>query len=449
MTNHDSHRAAQYRIEIERFLSERLTTKLAKLADDDPKRDQEIAKHQREAWIESAAARAKHLHAVTHVAKATHSSAKGSTNEHCPPESLIARDEVGTHAIGSEFRLDVAVDDAKHLDLYGFLALAVDGVSILNGLSTQDATVTVAFADDRVRAEQLAEELRRVFLKGDFASHPLMKQVFWPVEDSAATENQYHLLAPLFASSLAQVVHERINDVRYSEQAKAARKARWAQAAHPHGYADYVHLAVRKLGGTKPQNISQLNSERGGVNYLLGSLPPEWKSRDVAEPWNLDSVFGRFGRRADVRQLLLELRRFLKTDPPENAETRNRVDVYVDALIDALVGFAAQIQAALTTGWTADPRCKLVRCEQLWLDPRRAQSSQSADQPFRTDWDWMDWPQEIGERFGNWLNTQLEKNLPVGSAEKKYWARQLLADGEWAWRIDQDRRGTQAAEVLS
>ena len=53
-------------------------------------------------------------------------------------------------------------------------------------------------------------------------------------------------------------------------------------AAHPTVLTDHVEayasLAVQELGGTKPQNISQLNSERRGDNYLLASLPPVWKT---------------------------------------------------------------------------------------------------------------------------------------------------------------------------
>ena len=35
------------------------------------------------------------------------------------------------------------------------------------------------------------------------------------------------------------------------------------------------NLAIVQLGGSKPQNISQLTSRQGGRNYLLPSLPPK------------------------------------------------------------------------------------------------------------------------------------------------------------------------------
>src|SRR5690606_31444829 len=101
--------------------------------------------------------------------------------------------------------------------------------------------------------------------------------------------------------------------------------------------------AVQKMGGTKPQNISQLNSERGGNNYLLGSLPPKWRSRDLRMPWHVNSIFeGTFGNREVVRNTLRQLLRFLERDPASNRDTRNQVDAYIDTLIDELAQMAGE-----------------------------------------------------------------------------------------------------------
>lgn len=42
------------------------------------------------------------------------------------------------------------------------------------------------------------------------ASHTLVKQVYWLVGDDPADDLAYHLLAPLFASSLAHRVHQTV-----------------------------------------------------------------------------------------------------------------------------------------------------------------------------------------------------------------------------------------------
>src|SRR5690606_30278650 len=110
-----------------------------------------------------------------------------------------------------------------------------------------------------------------------FSSDTRAKQVYWCIADDPIDDANYHLLQPLFSSSLAHEVHQQINDARFGEQNTAARQAYFKKSPHSQSYRDYRGLVMRKLGGTKPQNISQLNSERRGVNYLLSSLPPRWK----------------------------------------------------------------------------------------------------------------------------------------------------------------------------
>jgi CRISPR-associated protein Csy1 len=231
-------------------------------------------------------------------------------------------------------------------------------------------------------------------------------------------------------------VYATINDDRFGEASKAARQARRDKRDHPHGYREYPHLAVQKLGGTKPQNISQLNSERRGDNYLLASLPPQWKSRAIREPFHTESVFPGFGRRQDVRDLVRGLKAFLATDPDPTMETRERREAYVDGLTDELIGFAAELQTALPAGWSVDAACRLVAAERLWLDPARAEQ----DEAFRSEWRQMRWPDEIGHRFANWLNSQLVDKLPMGDIEQRAWAGELLDHTEWAARINQASR---------
>jgi len=253
----------------------------------------------------------------------------------------------------------------------------------------------------------------------------LAKQLYWLVGSDAADDGQYHLLAPLFPRSLAHTIHAVLQEDRFGEANKAARDARRAGKEHDGVAHDYPSLAIRKLGGTKPQNVSQLNSERGGVNYLLGSLPPVWQPSTLPKPWRVKSIFDRmFIRREGVRPTVHALLGFLKSNPPANVDTRNRVDAYVGSLIDELVTLAGELQRGWPKCWTADSRCELAHEEQLWLDPWRAEH----DAEFRAEWLAMDWPAQIGGRFGNWLNAQLQKWLLVGEIEQRHWKTELLVD---------------------
>jgi CRISPR-associated protein Csy1 len=416
-------RRTAFRALIQRFLSERCTAKLEKCPDDDPKQLEIKAQFVPETWLADAARRVSQIQAVTHSLKAMHPDARGS-NLYCPPVSLQTHFEVGTHALPSSFASDV-VGNAAALDVYKFLRQPLFGKSLLDWMRADDDDLRAALSDDPEQAAAwVAAFTGLVDSRGDVASHTRAKQLYWLVGEDPMEDGDYCLLAPLYPSALAHEVYQQITQARFGEESKAARQARREGRDHPHGFADYRGLAVQKLGGTKPQNISQLNSERGGMNYLLASLPPQWQSDSAVTLKGQKSVFSLLERRLEVRQTVKVLRDFLRGQPDPTAETRNTRDALLERLLDELVALAGEIRESRAPGWSAHPDCGLVAEERLWLDPGRA----AFDEDFGKDWTFMDWPDVIGLRFGNWLNGQLGGLLPVGEIEARHWQRELLLD---------------------
>ena len=90
--------------------------------------------------------------------------------------------------------------------------------------------------------------------------------MYWLCGDDPLDDRGYQVLAPLYASSFAHSVFRIIDEDRFGADGKEARQAKREQQMHPRGFHEYAGLAIQKLGGTKPQNISQLNSERRGNN---------------------------------------------------------------------------------------------------------------------------------------------------------------------------------------
>lgn len=432
-TSFDADRKQQLQDAIHHFLQGRLEAKLSKLPAENPKREELTAQYQPDAWLEDAARRVRQIQAVTHALKANHPDARG-TNLYVEPSRMALHTEVGSHVLAIGFESDV-VGNAAALDVYKFLKLEVDGRSLLDWLVADDPAALRALNHDEAKAREWQSAFIGLIAARDetVSSHALAKQTYWLVGEDAADDEQYHLLSPLFPTSLVHSVHAVLHEDRFGDANKAARAARRENKEHEGFLRDYPALAVRKLGGTKPQNISQLNSERGGVNYLLGSLSPQWDLNVPRRMWGVTSVFGPvFMRHGDVRATLRGLLGFLQKNPPANVETRNRVDAHVDSLIDELVDMAGAIRYSLPRGWTADPRCALVPEEQCWLDPWRAE----ADVEFRRQWMFMDWPAQIGHRFGNWLNERLKTLSPyLGDVEHRHWKKELLLDedpGGWA-----------------
>ncbi|MXR37226.1 type I-F CRISPR-associated protein Csy1 [Craterilacuibacter sinensis] len=432
---------------IAEFINGRLTDKLDKLAEDDPKRDALIAQYQPAVWLVDAARRVSQLQLVTHPLKATHPDARGSSL-FVTPDLLPVRQEVGTHALAG-FVSDV-VGNAAALDVYKFLKLEHEGRSLLALLQSGDADVLAALSDDAEQAEAWREAFCSITEPaGGPASHSLAKQVYWPVSPDdfppdALDDSHFHLLSVLNSSPLSHWLYGRIQAHRFSEEAKAARQARRDGVDHPHGYHDYPLLAEEKKGGTKPQNISQLNSERKGSNYLLASLPPQWDSSLTRPLYGVDSLFVRFGSLPQVRRLLRELRDYLGKQKSEanNMHIRNRRDAWLDDIFTELLQFGAAFSNGPAKGWTADSNCRLPLEEQCWLDPYRAEDDADFNQTFQ----WQDWPTQLAERFARWLNGQLgaerlaKLQLSLNEAEFDYWRRELAHDLAWQRDLDSKRR---------
>lgn len=431
MPSTPTERQAAFRNAIEHFLEERLNTKLDKLPADDSKRPELIAQHARETWLADAARRVAQIQIVTHTLKPTHPDARG-TNLFRAPHNLPSHREVGSHVLGHDFSSDV-VGNAAALDIFKLLKLQVDGRPLLAWMQDRAPDLLAALSDDADQASEWLDAFTAITGPRSAipSSHTLAKQLYWLAGDDPADDGEYHLLAPLYSSTLAHAVFQTINEDRFGEAGKLARQARREHRDHHTGYREYSDLAVQKFGGTKPQNISQLNSERGGNNYLLASCPPKWKTFAVKAPLHTDSVFPRFGRTPEVRQIVRTLRDFLESNPVSNVETRNRRDGLLDRLIDELVDFAHPLQATLPAGWTRDADCRLTDSERLWLDPGRAEAADETDAEFQSVWQLMDWPAEIGRRFANWLNHELGQTLPLGDIEARQWRDELLLHTAW------------------
>ncbi|MDV7211661.1 type I-F CRISPR-associated protein Csy1 [Azotobacter beijerinckii] len=444
-------RAERFRSAIAAFIEARREAKL-KGKDDDAG---VASKYDYATWLADAARRVGQIQAVTHVLKATHPDARGSSL-HVVPGSLPQRTEIGTHVLGDDYAEDV-VGNAAALDVFKFLKIEVDDRRLLDWMQAGDADLRSALHPDAAVATGWMDAFGKLVRSDPTpSSHEAAKQVYWLVGEEPSNDVDYHLLQPLFSSSLAHAIHADIQDARFGEGNKLARQAFRTKEAHEAPYRDYRNLVARKLGGTKPQNISQLNSERGGINYLLASLPPlgwkQFKLRNMKSPDDLWVQFKYFG---DVRNLMKALANFLLSRPAPIMETQITREGIEQALGAYLSAFADMVHDTLEPGWTRNPDCDLERCEKLWLDPGRLELPKRTDtelhkredEEFEAAYHWGDWPDEIAGRFANWINAQLrEAGMPtVGDAEHKHWARQAIVDA--AWPVPLQRRAPKGGEA--
>lgn len=435
-------RVMAFRSAITAFIEERRD---AKLKGND--NDEVAEKYEYTVWLADAARRVGQIQAVTHTLKATHPDARGSSL-YVTPSQLPQHAEIGSHSLGDNFAEDV-VGNAAALDVYKFLKTEVEGRPLMAWMQSADPDLQMALSEEADTAKAwMSAFASLVRQEASPSAHAMAKQLYWLTGEEPGEDSAYHLLQPLFSSTLAHAVHADIQSARFGEANKAARQARRDKVPHDEQYRDYRDLAIRKLGGTKPQNISQLNSERGGINYLLSSLPPKWTASNKIKLLHVDSILNAFRWFEDVPDLLKSLSDFLRSDPEKIKETRETREALEQALGQQLALFGESIRLSQEPGWTRNASCQLPLCEKLWLDPERTElpvreTHEQEDADFNAAYTWGDWPDEVASRFASWLNAYLrdKKITAVGDAEHKHWAKQAFIE-EVSWPIPKQRRAT-------
>lgn len=364
---------------------------------------------------------------ASHLLKPTYPDAKArlTTNLKVRPSSLPKTIAVGSHVLHDDTHPDTTGNGAyvkKIYELARLLSAQFENRSFLNWLIEDDTEVAVALGCIGKDASSVRAILIAV---GDDrcqtpASHSMAKQLYWLVGNDAHDDRAFHLLAPLYPTLLVHRVYQQLQEDRFSDEAKAARSARKAGTQHARPVREYPQLAIQKLGGTKPQNISQLNSERRGDNYLLASVPPVWKSEDVRPLLRVSSLFKVYGRRRAVAQQARALRLFLQGLPPANEPTRRQVREWVQSLVEELVQFQTEL-LTLEPGWSHSEECLVSADQRAWLDPE-GQEPGAVDQDDVSD--------AVAADFARWVNAQLHNPLPVGDPEFLFWRK--LARSQFA-----------------
>ena len=435
MSKTDSQRVNSIRLLLLEHVARRLAAALSKIEGSDSASENERQKKRDyfhlPTLLASGSEYAAQIQMATHVAKATHPDlpVKLATNLNISPSLLPVLNVVGSHLLQFDYEVDATGNGSHNKKIYEiFLLLRTEfqGVSVLNLLKNNDQDAINALGGSPEETQKWTKNLSDLGAPRSHhvASHSMAKQVYWPVGKDQHKgldphdDTDFHLLSPLYASSLTHRVYKTVRD--FSEQMKSARNAKKAGQFSDHPVHDYPQLAIQKLGGTKPHNISHLNSERRGENILLASLPPVWRAFELKPLLGTDSIFPRFGRRTEVRLIVKAFVNFLKTSPLANIQTRNRRNNFLNDLIDDFFQFSAELRS-LEPGWSQTTGCHLSSAEKHWLDPVGVeQACAESGLPLPTET-----ADRVSSLFANWLNAQLRDPLPMDDATFLEWRNQM------------------------
>lgn len=358
-------------------------------------------------WLTNAAARAKQISLATHAVKFTHGRAKGSN-------ILALASNINASYLDSSAIVAPAVDavgNAAALDVAKLLQLDDGNATLAVYLSQGDDHVLRSLASSDEQCQLWADGLRQALEVKTPSSHTLAKQIYFPIGD-----NQYHLISPLYSSALAHELFHQVQHSRFSDEMKAARDARKKNQPSDVDVVRYPDLAVTISGGSKPQNISQLNSKRYGKTYLFPCAAPDWQSQYQPPMFGVNWFDSREVGRTTYYLIKLLAEFLVKVKPLDsNIRIRQRRDQLADQILDSILTLAAAHQTN-TRGWSEES--ELSPAQQCWLDPQ-VEHLYSGD-----------WQTEVSRDFGLWLNNRLEKisqqQLMLGSEALQHW--QALCD---------------------
>jgi len=366
---------------IEGFLTERreawLKKKLKPSLSESEQADLQAEAQQQFAlanWLPDAAKRAKQLNVVSHPAKFSHSAAKTS--------SVIAQSEPkndGLLRYGNVMDMELDVfGNAAAMDVYKFVSLELqDGLTVLQHLEQKSEQIKKQFDLTTASFEELHTGLMAIKQDSDpqTATSGKVKQVYFPVESE---ENGYHLLSILTSSGLMYQLKQRINEMRFSEATKQAREDRKSGEYNSDGLREIYGLTGIGYGGTKPQNISALNNQNGGVAYLLGSMPPELESRPIRLPKN--DFFNEVLWNKAFDWAFQELDYLLNKDWRKTFEIRNQRDAVFEAAIYQTQDLIDQVRESFA-GWSdSDTYENLPDWQKYWLDQKYENQRDESDE---------------------------------------------------------------------
>ncbi len=362
-------------------------------------------------WVANAAKRASQLSLVSHPAKFSHPDAKTSPVlfiGEFKPDGYLCSGNVPTH------QQDV-IGNAAALDVYTFLSLSLDdGKSVLAHFEQQTALLKSLLKTD----EDTFQVWRKQFLAikqncTNNKTYSQLKQVYFPIAED------YHLLSILYPSSLMTEHRERLRELKFSDATKQARDAKKKNEFHETGFNEIFGLLTQHFGGTKPQNISKLNSNNGGEAWLLPCIPPSLQAQYVALP-NID-FFKAMHWDKQLTELLKSLHKLLFTDynNVDIRAARKRVMTY---LFEWVLERAARLQMQ-PAAWSQAEGFALPEEQQIWLDALFAEQRNMETV----------WREKIAKDIAAWLMVAYERSRKVkqdaeqlGTTEAKAFERELL-----------------------
>jgi CRISPR-associated protein Csy1 len=332
---------------------------------------------------------------ASHVLKFTHGSAE--------PAGLLLETKsndllLTTASLKQEFEADLAHNNGNLITVSRFLAQKFKGKQIIDLILNNDFCFFKPFAGDESQLKKWEIGFSSLVEKRDLRTADKAKQIYFPIKNLDLEQKvKYHIVIPIFSSSLTNNIDSIITTLKYGDKQKEVNKYKKEQYSkyRKSKSIEYPNLCIQNFGGDHPKNISMLNADRGGKAYLFSTQPPIWQSQ-LKPPVNKRSIFQANTYSSDyLRDFLLRFQRIdLSIRDPEK---KKWIDRWVIQIIDEIMIYAISIQN-LPAGWSRGVDVKLKSAYQYFLDPYRQ------DEQFQKTRQEVNWQNVICKDFAIWLN---------------------------------------------
>ncbi len=218
-----------------------------------------------------------------------------------------------------------------------------------------------------------------------------IKQIFFPVGES------YHLLSVLSNSGIIFELKSRIDNIRFSEEAKRIRNLRKDNEFSDSSYSELYQLTTIGYGGSKPQNISALNKKHHGKAHLLLSSPPALNKREIHFP--KQNFFGESLRYYECRDIFSALHKLFLAEY-NNKNIREGRDYHLQELVDRIIDRMWAVRSVAAEQYWPE-HSKLKHHQKIWICNEYQQLREEDD-------DWLD---RLCGEIANWIIRSYEKLL--------------------------------------
>lgn len=373
--------------------------------------------------------RAGRITKATHLLKYSHTSsvADGIYLTEKSKDKLLT-----TSSLKKEIIPDLAHSNGALISVSRFLYLNFRGERIIDLVINGDYSFLKNFYESKDQLTTWKEQFSDIAKEAEeIKTTDKAKQLYFPLDNltkySSLKDIPYHLIIPLFSSSLAEEIDQLIRYLRYSEENKDIKKC---QKPNKKGSSKYhtaqsmivPNVGIQNYGGEYPRNVSMLNANRQGKSYLFSTQPPSWESQ-LKPPIYKKSLFDNFTNyqiNEDVNYLRDFLLRFKHLDLSYKDPKRYAHLVrWVESIVDEVFYYANSIQK-LPPSWSADKNIKLDIEQQYFLDPYRN------DDEFQARRMATDWQPVICNEFASWLNHKLagkEKKFTPKVEHTRLWKK--------------------------